>query len=73
MPHECQIELFLNSTNNATREMTWIIKAFFYAQINSPLVLEAVPIHINGQPGCVLSVQESYKYFPKSDRREKKM
>lgn len=53
--------------------MTWIIKAFFYAQINSPLVLEAVPIHINGQPGCVLSVQESYNYFPKSDRREKKM
>lgn len=53
--------------------MTWIIKAFLYIQINPLLVLEAVPIDINEQPVCVLSVQNSYICFPKSDRREKKM
>lgn len=73
MPHECQIELFLNSTNNATKEKACIIKAFFYVHINSPLVLEAVPKHINGQTVCVLSAQDSFIYFPKSERREKKM
>lgn len=52
MPHECQIELILNSTNYATKEITWIVKAFLYSQVNSPLVLEAVPIHINGQLVC---------------------
>lgn len=38
-----------------------------------PLVLEAAPIHINGQPVWVLSVQDSYICFPKSERKEKEM